>query len=400
MPIDIIPVRNERDYYCSNKFTYLKIDLEKTTTYNCHAATPHVIDFEWLKKNPGQLFNTPINVAERELMLNNQRNSSCEQNCYPAEDRGQVSARMLIKNAPDQRNNNVIAHPDQLEVSLMSDCNLTCSYCCKEYSSAWRNDLLINGPYDLPNYKDQNRIRLLPIDIIVSKVSQKEKISSSKIKLLLDYFYHAQSHVKKLTITGGEPLLNNSLLDILENSKTIPQIKLFTGLGVNINRFKKILDQIRHYKNVKLCISAESTGKNYEFNRYGMSWPDFLKKMQIIQDSKIDFGFNSTISNLTVLGFGEFYKIYQDKIDHIDFVYRPDFMSAGNIDPDSKCQITTELTEFNSDIKIQQILQTVNGDSINNDHRLNMALWMNQFAARRDLDLSFYPKTFLDWLNQ
>jgi hypothetical protein len=69
-----------RDYYCSMKFKFLKIDLESTTTYNCHAASPHSVDFNWLKNNPGNLFNTNVNVAERQMMLENKRNSSCEQN--------------------------------------------------------------------------------------------------------------------------------------------------------------------------------------------------------------------------------------------------------------------------------------------------------------------------------
>ena len=84
----------ERDYYCSYKFKYLKIDLVSNKTLNCHAAKSHAIDFDWLGKNPGQLFNTDVNVDERQMMLLNQRNTSCEQNCWPLEDKGAVSPRL------------------------------------------------------------------------------------------------------------------------------------------------------------------------------------------------------------------------------------------------------------------------------------------------------------------
>jgi organic radical activating enzyme len=395
----VIPIQQARDYYCSNKFTFLKIDFEKQTTYNCHAATPHPVDFAWLENNPGQLFNTPINMAERELMLDNQRNSSCEQNCYPAEDRGQVSTRML-QSTPDRRYTNVLTQPKLVDFTLFSECNLTCSYCCKEYSSAWRNDLLKNGSYDLPGYAEQNRMKLLPIDIISSKISQKEKALAPKIKLLLDQLYEIQPHLEILTITGGEPFLNNLLPGLLEKFKTVPRIDLFTGLGVNSDRFKRILSTVKQYKNITLCISAESTDKNYEFNRYGMSWAEFLERMQIIQDCGINFEFHCTISNLTVLGFADFYKLYQDVKMHIDFVHHPDFMSAGNLDAETKQQVVRDLTPYQSDDRIQKILQTVTSNYVNNSHRSIMSAWLKQFANRRKLDLTVYPKTFLDWLEQ
>ena len=119
---------SDRDYYCSKKFTFLKIDLESKTTYNCHAAKPHQIDFEWLQHNPGQLFNTPINLKERQMMLSNQRNDSCEQNCWPAEDRGLPSPR-LMQQGQFRSHDQIVVQPRMIDITLNTDCNLTCSYC-------------------------------------------------------------------------------------------------------------------------------------------------------------------------------------------------------------------------------------------------------------------------------
>jgi organic radical activating enzyme len=217
---------------------------------------------------------------------------------------------------------------------------------------------------------------------------------------LLEQVYKIQDHVEILTITGGEPFLNNMLPEMLEKFKTIPRVDLFTGLGVNTERFKRILSVVSQYKNINLCISAESTDKNYEFNRYGMTWTLFQERLQIIQDLGIKFEFHCTISNLTVLGFADFYKLYQNAKMHIDFVHHPDFMSAGNLDPESKQQVIADLLPYQDDVKIQQILQTVGSNHVNNDHRLTMAAWLEQFAGRRNLNFNIYPKTFLDWLNQ
>ena len=70
----------DRDYYCSYKFKYLKIDLVSNATYNCHAAKQHAINFQWVANNKGNLFNTDINVAERQMMLANKLLTSCTTN--------------------------------------------------------------------------------------------------------------------------------------------------------------------------------------------------------------------------------------------------------------------------------------------------------------------------------
>ena len=113
-----------RDYYCSYKFKYLRIDLVSNKTSNCHAAKAHPIDFAWLEQNPGQLFNTDVNVSERHMMLLNQRNASCEQNCWSLEDKGAVSPR-LWQNGQTKTHTKVVTQPEILEIKLNDNCNLS-----------------------------------------------------------------------------------------------------------------------------------------------------------------------------------------------------------------------------------------------------------------------------------
>jgi hypothetical protein len=140
----VIKINEDRDYYCSMKFRYIKFDLERKTTYTCHAATPHAVNFDWLEKNPGQIFNSPINIEERNQMLRNERNASCEQNCWPAEDEGAVSPR-LFQGGVEKTHTDIITMPEIIDLTVGSDCNLMCLYCTKEYSSTWRNDIIRNS---------------------------------------------------------------------------------------------------------------------------------------------------------------------------------------------------------------------------------------------------------------
>ena len=163
-----------KDYYCNKKFNYLKIDAEKKTTYSCCEATGNPIDVEWLKQNPGKIFNSPILHQERKYMLINKRVQSCEKSCWSQEDNNLPSVR--TKSKGDRRlYSDINAEPSTLEITLSGECKLTCSYCCREYSSAWRNDLLKNGDYSKLVDVDINRYSVSTYDKILKYVSQNNR---------------------------------------------------------------------------------------------------------------------------------------------------------------------------------------------------------------------------------
>ena len=268
---------SERSYYCSMKFQFMKIDAESKTYYNCHAAKPHPVDFVWLEKNPGQLFNTDINVFERQQMLVNERNSSCEQNCWPLEDHGGISPR-IEQGGTKKTHTQVITTPEIIDFTVNSDCNLSCSYCCKEYSSSWRHDIVNNGNYFFTDYPN-SRYNLDSRDKILMQISQNEIKNTKHYQILLDELYAIAPGLKQLVITGGEPFLDNKLIDTLKglplNNDAV--IQVYTGLGVEYKRFERILQNLQklNLKNLSIVVSGENTGKFLEFNRYGNKYDDY-----------------------------------------------------------------------------------------------------------------------------
>lgn len=386
--IPIIPA-----HYCSNKFTFIKFDLEKQASLNCHAAAEHKIDLAWLKENPGQLFNIPVNIAEREQMLQGERNASCEKNCYPAEDKNEVSTRML-----ENTNSlySIYTTPKVVDITLFSDCNMSCSYCCKAYSSTWRNDLKDNGPYLVDEFNDPERYSLTLKDQVISKLSQTQKLTSPTTKFLLDEIgVLGMDHV---IITGGEPFLNKHLIDVVEHIKHVPDIKIFSGLGVNKLRFSRMLKLLEPYKNVRFDVSGENIGSLHEFNRHGCSWDTWKSNLELLRNHGANVHIHATISNLTILGFAEFYQEFKDIIPIIvDVANSPNFMSPGNIDPETKTKIIADLEKFN-DPSLQKIISTLS-DAKNIDlRRRQMAQWLLQYVQRRNLDITVLPQTFREWL--
>jgi organic radical activating enzyme len=378
------------------KFKYLKIDLPSQTTYNCHAAAPHKINFEWLRSNPGQLFNTELNVAERKMMLVNERNSSCEQNCWRAEDIGAVSPRMY-QNGMEQTHSDPVSTPEIIDITVNSECNLTCSYCCKEFSNSWRRDLLNNGNYVISGV-DDDRYTLNNKDRLLELVSQKEMHQSARYQTLLTEIQSYSKTLKRIDITGGEPLLDNQLLSMLELLE-LPdscKINLYTGLGVEQKRFERVLKQLSRIPNLHITVSAESTGRLAEFNRYGIKWNEFQQKIAML--SRVtSWSFHCTITNLTVMGFVNFYQTYIDIPKYIAFAYQPTFMSTNILDEQTKQYVQDQLTCLpNSDA--EKILQTLSSPAAELDRRALADFLVRFIKHRKDIDLSIFPKTFVDWI--
>jgi organic radical activating enzyme len=385
----------DRDYYCSYKFKYLKIDLVSNATYNCHAAKQHTIDFQWLSKNKGNLFNTDINVSERNMMLNNQRNRSCEEICWPLEDQGAISPR-LWQNGQIKTHTEVYTQPEILEIKLNDNCNLSCSYCCKEYSSSWRRDLLNNGDYKVDT--GDVRYQLTSRDKIMIKVSQQEVKNTTQFHQLVSEIKSFAPGLKEIVVTGGEPLLDNQLFDVLDavsNSSAV--INIYTGMGVDVKRFQRMLDKIKQMPTAMISVSAECTDKFYEFNRYGNLWTEFVNKIELLQKSGIEFRFSTAISNLTVFGLTSFIKYFNNQRIGLVFINQPSMMAPYVLDVDSKQQIMQDIQSL-PDHYQTQIAQSIQADP-SETQRQQMSEFLKEYVVRRNLDINIYPQSFLEWLD-
>ena len=369
--------------------------METKLTYNCHAAAPHQIDFERLQNIPGQLFNADVNVSERQMMLDNIRNPSCGQNCWQAEDRGAISPRILQKGV-DKTHFDIRPMPEHIDLTINSNCNLTCSYCCKEYSSSWRNDIAKNGPYKIT---DEINYSLGDKEKMLMKIGQQELKQSLHYKQLLEEIKVISSSLKRLDITGGEPLLDNQLVDILVSLNLSPDTTkiIYTGLGVDLARLQKLCVKLSKIPNLKLKISAENIGKNLEFNRYGVKWEKFKQAIKIIQDHGINYRFNCTISNLSIFGFADFYNYFSTNSLALGIVYTPRMMAPYVLDIESKQMLTEQFQQLPDEYKLP-LIKSMQSLPTATEYQ-DLRIFLKEFVARRpDLDLKIFPSSFLTWL--
>jgi organic radical activating enzyme len=323
-------------------------------------------------------------------MLDNKPVDSCYDVCWKPEQHGLHSRRTVMKGYIPIHSDVDQLTPTLLDIILGSTCNLTCSYCCKQYSTAWFNDIESNGPY-----MDDPRFIINSNDLIVKNLSQNKIKNSDTYQLIIDNVLDYKE-LNEVVITGGEPFLYNSLIEIV--NKLDAPTKVFTGLGVNSNRFKKILEKIPSH--VTLVVSAENIGELYEFNRYGNSYRNLLDNLEEIKHKNIKYRFASVISNLTIHGFYEFQKTLGTVDDEISFCTVPPYLSVNVLDDTSKNLVTN--TPYNAAGAIQNStvdITTAVNTAYSIEQKEKLELYLKEFSRRRQLNLGVFPESFRDWLN-
>jgi len=379
------------DVYCSTKFKELQVHVQSRLLYNCCKAWPERIDLDWLENNPGKLFHTPTMVADRQLMLEGKRSKSCEHGCYQYEDQGLTSARNLYK---DKKIIDVYNPLETLQISLSNDCNLTCAYCSSEWSTAWHRDIKKNGEYPIDEYNNKND----NWSKLWSKIKQRDRSTDTKFFKLLCNEISLNPHIKNITILGGEPLLNNHLYKILDIA-TDKKIKIISGLGVDIQKLKKITDHIKDNKNISFQISAEGTGDIFEFIRYGARWNDFLQKIDYIKNTGIIIEFLSVISNITSFGIVSFYDMFSDKHK---ITYNPvadrSFLQSNVLDDLSKKNLLDSIKDEMDNKFFLQLKQSVSQE-YSDSERKKLSVFLKEFTKRRNLKLDIFPDHFVKWLD-
>lgn len=378
------------NFYCSQKWTWLGVDLEKKSAQSCCTAEPSRVDIKWLKQNSGQLFNTPLLQQERQLMLDNQPVASCESSCWRPERNG-VASRRLIEQSFNPTHTELTASPEILNIIFGSTCNLTCSYCCKQYSSAWLHDIATAG-----TYLDQERFTINNFDRVLLQLSQPELSTSVDFEFLLAESSQFKN-LKQVRISGGEPFLYNSLPVLLDQVGTAAEVVINSGLGVNPDRFARQLDRITHVDNLEITVSAENIDRFYEFNRYGNSYENFLCNLNAIKERNIRITFNSVISNLTVFGLADFVAEFGDYPIHYSFCSDPDFLAPNVLDSASIEQLATELDQSKLPVKEQLVASLYQPNT--RDQQENLSIYLKEFARRRSLDLAIFPVSMLQWLS-
>lgn len=386
---------SKRDYYCNQKFNWLQLSITDGHALSCCDATSYKLDLDRLKNNKHEIFNTPEMVQDRVDMLENKRVVSCE-SCWKNEDNG-IASRRTQHGRSKKTHFETFQLPEKLHILLGNDCNQACVYCGAGYSSTWAR--IIQNNEDLystiQGYGDTYKLNKFTQAKL--KLGQKKLYKNAWTSILLEQIKNNSANVKEISFSGGEPLLDNNLIEILKFLYKDCYIRILTGLTVSDSRLKNMLESIKNIDiEVEFEVSAENINGFHNFNRFGSNFEDFERKYNLIKEY-FPANLSSTISCTTAIGFREFCDYFHKEKIVPHHVSNPDMLLLSNLDPTSK-EILKE--EWQSIRHIENVDDYIKMLDIPAIKTRELKHYLDIYAKTRNLDLGIFPQHFLDFLQQ
>jgi len=292
------------------KFVYNEIDKMLSKPQPFDNTSFCVLPFYSMELPSGKSCCLLPDDADVELikhqMLNNKRPVECNK-CWRLEDAGIKSDRMLknetldhyfdqnlisiFEDCVDQKN--YIQH---YKIDTSNVCNATCITCGSGSSSAWGQ---LQKKHHLPALKNW-------------------KISPTQLHNQINYYT-----TKSIIFRGGEPFLNSTNFDVLEqllwHNNTDCFISFVTNGSITLSDYQK--DVISHFKNKNFCFSIDGIGPVFEYMRYPLKWSALEKNIQYCRENNIVISASYTISNINILYHDQTVEWF--KQNQIEFINNP-----------------------------------------------------------------------------
>lgn len=207
--------------------------------------------------------------------------------------------------------------PETLEIFLTSNCNFKCIYCNPKISSAWRQEISIYGALDL----GAGHILHAPETTDLRRRSSPDGPAALE-SAFWEWWPTLRSRVRRLKLTGGEPLLSPTTLEFLKRIERegFPQgeLSVNTNLGVSalvMDRFLNALTLSRPAMNrLVIQTSMEAVGDRAEYLRTGLKWDEWQTNLQRLLKSDVvdQVVITSTMNVLCALYYQEFIEFVKE----------------------------------------------------------------------------------------
>lgn len=289
------PIESETG--CRSKWSWSTLYLNQGTTSSCHRASLSSIPEKF-----EDFHNTPIKVQDRSVMLQSQwPGNGCEY-CQDIEHSGGVSDRMFQNQIPyvypkelDQDNSLTVISPVVLEVFFSNTCNLSCVYCTAKVSSSIQAENKKFGGAILPElnfeYVDNKYRELVP--------------------KFWSWFKTNSQTLRRLQILGGEPFLQDNVLNLIDYFDQHPhpdlEFNLVTNLILPTKVIQPVLEKLKDLKHqnklkrIDIQVSVDCWGQSQEYIRHGFESTIFDRNMELlIEMSAFRVGLLSTITSLSI----------------------------------------------------------------------------------------------------
>lgn len=305
---------------CRHAWTYPIIDMGRAELRNC-CRTPFntISDDDWSMGI--NIFKNleAIKKVKRELLMGI-KSEKCR-TCWTSEDYGIQSARsglddfahfvkavkwhQLTHDQIKEKLRNLtndeieelvnLEHPEHVELSLSTTCDLKCVYCSHVFSTQWATERLKYG-------------EITPDQVPKNNSDEYEQIWWEWFEKV------ASKTVHKITFVGGEPLINDKfyyyvdrLIEYYEQNKTN---KLHIFIATNLNTPKKFFEKFKttlqkivnsKYVSIGIGLSFESVGDKNSVIRANANWEVFNKNVFNLMDAIKTYDVKKNKSNIVIM---------------------------------------------------------------------------------------------------
>ena len=315
------------DSFCGAKWYNATIWLGHGGTASCHHPPAHNIDKEEIKTNPSAIHNTRHKKKMRQMMLEGTRPKECEY-CWKIEDMEKdadggrpVSDRTFKTHIYSDEEIHNIATMDPaedvnlktLEIAFDRTCQFACSYCNPAFSTTWVKDIRKNGGYS--NIRSDARGHFIDDAPYADPFDKDEE--NPYVKAFWEWWPELSLELDELRITGGEPTMSASVWGLFdwfkENREIHPNAKqmryaINSNLGSKDTLITKLAEATQHVERFHLYTSGEAFGKQGEYIRDGLDFPQFSQNcVKLLRDGRIEgFHMMMTINALCLDSMVEF----------------------------------------------------------------------------------------------
>jgi organic radical activating enzyme len=268
---------------CLAKWQQVSLHLTTGHTNSCYHPPLHKIPVAGLKDNPAALHNTPIKIAARKDMLKGIKPSECSY-CWNIEKDGNLSDRSYRSAEPwaAEHFDTIVAGevqnvtPSYVEVNFNSNCNLSCSYCSPQFSTAWAKEIKEHGSYPTT----------VPHNAPEHFTGERKPILHREANPYVDAFWQwwpdLYPELKHFRMTGGEPLMDKNTYKVFDYVLANPKPDLHLNVTSNFSVEPKLFEKYIGYTK-RLCsgnniehfmqyVSIDTAGAQAEYIRHGLDY--------------------------------------------------------------------------------------------------------------------------------
>jgi len=324
--------------FCTMPFNSLEVSPDGTVKVCCKIdkdlEKTSKIKFNVLNDKIEEIWNSDDLNNLRQQFINNEKPIDCNK-CWIEESSGLKSLRLqTINQVYDLRKPKI----SYLSLKLSNKCNLACRICNPTLSSVWQNHF------------DKLNLELTPEHTF--KTIKLEKFTGDNLQSL----HEASSNLQHLLLYGGEPLINEEVLNYLTylvDNKISSQIILTLNTNGTVYS-DELIDQFKKFKRVNLFLSIDDVDKRFEYQRWPAKWSKIesnLKKYSALNDN-IHVKFYPSISILNITDLGETLdklSSYGIPITFNNIIHEPKILSIRNLPIKLKIKIISYLESLNFD---------------------------------------------------